>query len=588
MNSPDQPMPASDDAWKARLSESERQVRHLHVQLEATTHALRQSEKNLRRMAHLDALTGLFNRRGLEQELRRAWALSERQKQFLGLLVVDVDHFKMINDTHGHPVGDQVLRECADLLKAGLRVSDILCRYGGDEMIVVLPLADPAETRAVAERMLEAVRRHVFCVGRQNLRLTISIGAACRQPEPGSAADELLIEADQALYRAKQRGRDRAVFWELRPAGPEPREPEPEASGDSTRPGRVMIVDDDAPLGSYMQRILEADGHEAVFQVSGRPAREQMEQEAGSFDVALVDLYLQEESGWDLLQAFRRQDDSLIGIVVTGAATMDNAVEALRSGAFDFIAKPFEPDLLRAVVSRALRYRRLLLENRRYQLHLEEMVREKSAALIRALERLRTSYQFTLEALAAMLDAREKKTGDHSKRVAELTRILARTMGVPEDQVETMGQGALLHDIGKIGIPDHILLKSGPLSEGEWETVRKHPEIGYRILRSSPELEQAAEIVRSHQERFDGQGYPRGLEGTEICLGARIFAVADAYDAIRAVRPYAPGQSRAEALAEIQRHRGTQFDPAVVEALVRCLPEIEVRGWWPENPPGLD
>ncbi|MBP7831033.1 MAG: diguanylate cyclase [Kiritimatiellae bacterium] len=588
MNRPDQSMPSSAEEHEARLAESERRVQQLRAQLDATTQALKESEKNLRRMAHLDALTGLFNRRGLEQELRRACALSERRKQFLGLLVVDLDHFKMINDTHGHPVGDQVLRECADLLKDGLRVSDILCRYGGDEMIVVLPLADPDETRSVAERMLDAVRRHVFCVGRQNLHLTISIGAACCQPEAGSAADELLIEADQALYRAKQGGRDRAVFWAVRPTGPEPGTPITPGPGDAARPGRVMIVDDDERLASYMQRILEADGHQASFQTAGRPAREQMEKEAGTFDVALVDLYLQEESGWDLLQALRRQDDTLVGIVVTGAATMDNAVEALRSGAFDFIAKPFEPALLRAVVDRALRYRRLLLENRRYQLHLEEMVREKSAALIRALERLRTSYQFTLEALAAMLDAREKQTGEHSKRVAEITRLLARTMGVPEDQVDLMGQGALLHDIGKIGIPDHILLKDGPLSEEEWGIVRKHPEIGYRILRRSPELEQAAEIVRSHQERFDGRGYPRGLEGTEICLGARIFAVADAYDAIRATRPYAPGHSRAEALAEIQRHRGTQFDPAVVDALVRCLPEIEIQAWWPENPPGLD
>ncbi|HOW98214.1 MAG TPA: diguanylate cyclase [Kiritimatiellia bacterium] len=584
MTNPEHEPPVPDGEWKAQLAESEQRIRQLQGQLEITTSLLRESENNLRRMAHLDALTGLFNRRGLEQELRRAWALAERQKASVGLLVIDVDRFKMLNDTHGHPVGDQVLRECAELLKTGLRASDVLCRYGGDEMIVVLPLADPAETQAVATRILESVRDHRFCAGRQDLRITISVGSACGRPEPGSTPDELLIEADQALYRAKQGGRNCAVFWEPRPPSAEARTPASKPPADPLPPGRVMIVDDDPLLGSQMQRILETEKHDAVVHSAGRPAREQMEREAGRFDVVLVDLYLKGESGWDLLQALRGQDDTLVGIVVTGAATMDNAVEALRSGAFDFIAKPFEPDLLRAVVDRALRYRRLLLENRRYQQHLEELVREKSAALIRALERLRTSYQFTLEALAAMLDAREKKTGEHSKRVAEMTRILARAMGVPEDQVESMSQGALLHDIGKIAIPDAILLKNGPLSDAEWEVMRTHPEIGFRILRSSPELEPAAEIVRSHQERWDGWGYPRGLGGSAICLGARIFAVADAYDAIRASRPYAAGQSRDAALAEIRRHRGTQFDPEVVDILARCLPDIEALGWWAEGP----
>ena len=588
MGGPDHGPPAAGGERNARQADAERTIRQLQSQLEITTGLLRESENNLRRMAHLDALTGLFNRRGLEQELRRAWALAGREKASVGLLVVDVDRFKMLNDIHGHPVGDQVLRECAELLKEGLRVSDVLCRYGGDEMIVVLPLADPAETQAVAGRILQSVRDRIFCAGRQDLRITISVGSACGRPEPGSTPDELLIEADQALYRAKQGGRNRAVFWEPRAPGTDARAPASDPLEDRLPPGRVMIVDDDPLLGSQMQRILEADRHHAIVHGAGRPAREQMEREAGLFDVVLVDLVLQGESGWDLLQALRRQDDALVGIIVTGAATMDNAVAALRSGAFDFIAKPFDADLLRAVVNRGLRYRRLMLENRRYQQHLEDLVREKSAALIRALERLRTSYQFTLEALAAMLDAREKKTGEHSKRVAEMTRLLARAMGAPEDQVESMAQGALLHDIGKIAVPDAILLKKGPLSDAEWEVIRTHPEIGFRILRSSPELEPAAEIVRSHQERWDGRGYPRGLEGTAICLGARIFAVADAYDAIRASRPYAEGQSREAAMAEIRRHRGTQFDPAVVDVLARCLPDIEAMGWWTDVPGSAD
>lgn len=182
---------------------------------------------------------------------------------------------------------------------------------------------------------------------------------------------------------------------------------------------------------------------------------------------------------------------------------------------------------------------------------------------------------FTLEALAAMQDAREQKTGAHSKRVAEMALVLAREMGVTPEEVQTIRMGALLHDIGKIAVPDSILLKPGALTPDERETMRTHAQAGYDILHSSPVLRPAAEIVISHHERYDGTGYPRGLKGAAICLGARILAVIDTYDAIRADRPYSKGRSAEEALAEILRHRGSQFDPAVVDALRRCQAGIE-------------
>ncbi|MBU1693679.1 MAG: GGDEF domain-containing protein [Verrucomicrobia bacterium] len=194
--------------WKARLAEAEKRLREVAGQLAETTRALKESEKHLRRVARLDALTGLFNRRGLEHELRCAWALAGRQRSSVGLLIVDLDHFKRINDVHGHPAGDQVLRECAHLLKADLRVSDVICRYGGDEMVAVLPFANSKETRAVAGRILQRIRRHIFGRGRYNLHVTLSIGLACARPAPRSSPDTLLARADRALYRAKRAGRD--------------------------------------------------------------------------------------------------------------------------------------------------------------------------------------------------------------------------------------------------------------------------------------------------------------------------------------------------------------------------------------------
>jgi putative nucleotidyltransferase with HDIG domain len=209
------------------------------------------------------------------------------------------------------------------------------------------------------------------------------------------------------------------------------------------------------------------------------------------------------------------------------------------------------------------------------------MVREKSAALREALDLTRRSYEFTLEALVAMLDAREKYTGQHSLRVRDVTVALCKRMGLSQTEQEEIAQGALLHDIGKISIPDAILLKPGPLTPAERKIMESHAEVGHRILSTSSYLEKPAEIVYSHQERWDGSGYPRGLKGEQICVGARIFAVVDAYDAMRSDRVYRKALSPTAARRELARMSGTQFDPAVVQAFLGCQDDLEKVGRWP-------
>ena len=172
------------------------------------------------------------------------------------------------------------------------------------------------------------------------------------------------------------------------------------------------------------------------------------------------------------------------------------------------------------------------------------------------------------EALAAALDIREHETGDHSKRVACHTLVLARRFTSDADKLRQIYWGSLLHDIGKIGIPDAILLKQGQLNEDEWNEMRTHPEKGYRIISQIPDMKEAAEIVLSHEERFDGSGYPRGLRGEQICLGARLFAVIDTLDAITSDRPYRKANTFEQARDEIVRMSGTQFDPAAVQAFL--------------------
>ena len=192
----------------------------------------------------------------------------------------------------------------------------------------------------------------------------------------------------------------------------------------------------------------------------------------------------------------------------------------------------------------------------------------RPADLRRALVEVEAAYHSTLYALVAALDAREHETGDHSQRVGRYTLALADRMGVPMEKRNDIFRGALLHDIGKIGVPDAILLKPGPLDAAEWEEMRKHPQTGFNILKSIGFLRLPAEIVLSHQERFDGSGYPRGLKGDRITVGARIFAVADALDAMASDRPYRRSLGFEQAIREIARQSGTQFDPQVVEALL--------------------
>jgi len=539
--------------------------------------------EQLRELALRDTLTGLMNRRGFEDELNRLWNLALRHPFPMGMLVIDIDRFKTLNDSYGHLVGDQVLAECARLVLGSVRESDVVCRFGGDEMTVVLPWSEADETRLVAQRILLAVQKHIFCIEKHEFQVTASIGAASLTPTMEFSSSYFLARADKALYWAKQSGRNRVCEWENWGEISKVREA---TSADTPMPldfpesCRVLVIDDDENTRKLLHRLLENKGFKIQTAETASAAMEVIEKARGSIDVALVDLNLGMDSGLDLIRKMHEKDDMLISIVITGMACVENAVAALRSGAYDFVPKPFVLAQIMVALQRAVNYRRLLLENRQYQFHLENMVREKSAAHTQALERLRISFQFTLETMAGMLDARELATGEHSKRVARLSCVLARHMQVPPKEIETIQTGALLHDIGKIAIPDAILMKPGPLTDEEKAVMRRHSQVGYDMIQANPDLMDASEIVLSHHEHYDGNGYPRGLKGEEICFGARIFSVVDAYDAMRAARPYSGSRSAMESLAEILRHKGTQFDPNVVDALIACHEEIERTGNW--------
>ncbi|MBC8207083.1 MAG: HD domain-containing protein [Kiritimatiellales bacterium] len=331
---------------------------------------------------------------------------------------------------------------------------------------------------------------------------------------------------------------------------------------------------------------MEADGHQVDTAIDAETAQKLMR--ANSYDVIVSDIVLPGSSGIDLLKLQNVIAPDVPFVLVTGNPDLANASEAIRTGsAVDYLIKPVTGPELQKTVARAVEIKRVRDENRRleaenqlYQQHLEELVQKKSEALLRAYDEVSRSYDFTLEALVAMLDAREKSAGRHSIRVREFAMILADEMDVPRDRLDDLARGTLLHDIGKIAIPDCVLLKPGKLTDVEWAVMRNHPQIGYDIIRSSKQLAGAAEIILSHHEKYDGSGYPRGLKGDEICLSARIFSVVDAYDAMRSVRVYKKAIPAEEALEEIRRCDGSLFDPEVVKAFMTCQPLLEEIAQW--------
>jgi diguanylate cyclase (GGDEF)-like protein len=355
--------------------------------------------------ARTDPLTGLQNRRGFEESFAAEVERASREGRELAVLLGDLDHFKALNDELGHPAGDAALVRVGQLLLSGMRRPDAVARTGGEEFALLLPAAGGEMAWAIAERMRSAVEE---AFGRDRVPLTISLGLAS-YPKDGVTADSLLAAADQALYAAKQLGRNRSVIYSQ----------------------------EIAPL---------------------------VRQQAGNADVQLA----------------------------------------------------------------------------------------------------------TLLGLAEALDMRDSGTADHCRTVGRYCGLIAEQLGLAPDRVKRVETAGVLHDVGKIGLPDEILRKPGKLTEEEWRPLRRHPEIGARIL-ADEAFADIREWIVAHHERLDGRGYPRGLKGDGIPLEARIIAVADAYEAMIGERAYCRARSPEDARGELLRCAGTQFDPEVVTAFLGVM-----------------
>jgi putative nucleotidyltransferase with HDIG domain len=327
---------------------------------------------------------------------------------------------------------------------------------------------------------------------------------------------------------------------------------------------RILLVDDDPLILQALTRILRSEGYDVV--AHSDPARAA---EESDFVVVITDFMMPMMNGIELLGVLRRARPDAVRILLTAAADFKVASDAVNRGEiYRLLGKPWTLAELSACVKQAVSHYHLVQENAR----LSQEIAEKNAALTsinRNLERMvveRTNG--LLDGMISALDYRDTETQWHSRRVSLYSRKIAEACGVQPAELDVIEQGALLHDIGKIGVRDSILHKPGKLTPEEWVEMRMHPEFGYRMLAKMPYLHEASLIVLQHQERWDGNGYPQGLKGEQICLGARVFAVADTLDAICSDRPYRKGRPFHVAREEIRRCSGTQFDPDVAKAFL--------------------
>jgi len=359
------------------------------------------------------------------------------------------------------------------------------------------------------------------------------------------------------------------------------------ASAVPAQEARILIVDDEPLIRSLLARRLCSLGYLCDECPDGERALRVLD--SRHYDMVLADIMMPGMGGQTLLREALKLCPDLAVILVTGVSDIGVAVDSIKLGAYDYITKPFRLGEVALAVNRALERQRLRIENQVYQQTLEDQVAHRTRQLKETLDVLRCTYHSTLEALGTALDSREADSKGHSLRIMMYAALIARRLGLSEMEIRSIEQAALLHDIGKIGVPDELLVKPGRLAQREWELMRKHPETGYRILAGIKFLRAAAEIVLHHQERYDGTGYPAGLQGEDIALGARIIAVADTLECMTSDRPFQKAASFEAAREEIMRVAGTQLDPWIVNAFIQIpIAEFQALRQEPSLPHSFD
>lgn len=355
----------------------------------------------------------------------------------------------------------------------------------------------------------------------------------------------------------------------------------------------ILIVDDEEPIRRVIGYLLSPHGYPVDFAADAREARKKLD--THPFALMLCDVNMPGESGMDLVRNILSERPETAAIMVTGLDSSVLANAAIDVGAFGYIVKPFESSEVLINVANALRRRKLELENRFHRENLEDIVRTRTIALQQALDwlersekELRLSREETIQRLAIAAEFRDSSTARHIHRMSHYCELLARRCGLSSDRCDLIRTASPMHDIGKIGTPDHVLLKPGKFTQEEFGVIAQHAEIGYRILSGSDAelLKVAAVIAYTHHERFDGTGYPRGLKGEAIPIEGRIASIADAFDALTTQRVYKPAFEIGHTIELMLKHRGEHFDPELLDIFFSSTDElVRIRDQYADTTP---
>ena len=478
-----------------------------------------------------DGLTGLFNHGFFQLMLEREIKRSERQGRPVTLALIDIGGFSRFNLKHGYPAGDRLLKELAVLLSENIRTIDFAARFSGDLFALLLIDAPADQARRAVERIQAAVRE------RFTEPLDLFIGLA-GFPKNALTRAELLRQALEAVQQAKMRGGDGIFFFE---------QPRQNPGGENST---VLIVDDDPRNLKLLEAFLSPQSYDILKATDGEQALAIVQRQ--EVDLIHLDVMMPGLNGFEVCRRLKSQEHTrLIPVVlITALDDLDSRVKGMESGADDFISKPVN--------------------------RIEILARTKSLIKNKKLNNSLTNIENVLFSLANAVEAKDRYTQGHTTRVAHLAITLGERMGLEEKEVEALRIGGMLHDIGKIGIPENILNKPGPLDDREWELMKQHSDIGHKICRPlGKTLGLALEVIRHHHEKLDRSGYPDGLAAQRIPLVARIMAVVDIYDALITERPYRPALSQEEAFEILKKESGAgKLDPGVVDNLIQLLSEL--------------
>ena len=478
----------------------------------------------------VDNLTGLYNHGLFQLLLDREIERVQRQAHPFVLAMIDIDRFSIFNRRHGHYLGDRILKEVADLIGSNIRKIDVAARYSSATFVVLFINAGTTAAVKVSERIRTAVQQ----LGDGSL--TVSIGLAEYSPDDRNS-ESLIHKAQDALQAAKLKGKDQVFYFEKQVK-----------TADESRP-RVLIVDDSELNLKMLTAMLAPNNYEVMQAFSGAEALSISAKI--ELDLVLLDVMMPEMDGFEVCRRLKNNELTRMTPVILVTALDDTAsrIKGIESGADDFITRP---------------------PNR-----MELVARTKSLIKLKKLNNNLTSIENVLFSLAKVVEAKDAYIQGHAERTANLAVAVGRSMDLGIRDIEALRFGGILHDIGKIGMPNAIINKPGTLDEREWKIMQSHPEIGYNIcLPLEKTLGPALNVIRHHHEKLDGSGYPDGLKDEALSTVARIMAVADIFDALTSDRSYRKAMSKKEAYKILRKEAMEgKLDRVIVEYLIEIIGE---------------